>query len=94
MSLQQQNNESTEARKIGEIDEETKETNIDVDSRETYEYEDEPPVYKSEDENSAGVTPANNELNQSSLTKGYTDMMHADNDTDKNEYEEDLELKK
>ena len=62
MSLQQQNNEGTEARKIGEIEEETKGTNSDVDSRETYEYEDEPPVYKSEDENSAGVTPANNEL--------------------------------
>ena len=39
------------------------------------------------------MTPANKELNQSSLTKGYTDAMHADTDTDKNECEEDLELK-
>ena len=39
------------------------------------------------------MTPVNNAVNQSSLTKGHTNTMHADSNTDRNEYEKDLELK-
>ena len=39
------------------------------------------------------MTPVNNAVNQSGLTKGYTKNKHADSNTDKNKHEEDLELK-
>ena len=72
MTRQIESNKDSEARKIGELEEETNQVNSKSENRKLEENKDEVAVYESDDENSASMTPAKLAVNQSGLTKGYT----------------------
>ena len=87
MTRQKESNEDTEARKIGELEEEANQVSSKSENRKSKEDKDGFAGYESDDESNASMTPASNVTNQSGLTKGYIQNKHTD------KYEEDLEVK-
>ena len=71
MNHQIESNEDSEARKIGELEEEANQVSSKPENRKSEEDKDGFAGYRSDDENNASRTPVNNVINQRGLTKGF-----------------------